>query len=124
MRFLFVALAVAVALLYFTVGLRFGYVTLTPTHLLNAQGENRYAFEVYDEGKSVGVRGTCSVRSGKATLRLLDPRGTQVAGQTCPKGEWSLSLMGGGQPGIYRLSVEFDRYSGTMDLKEVRREGR
>jgi hypothetical protein len=120
-RFLFVALAVAVALLYFTVGLRFGYVTLTPTRLLNAQGENRYAFELYDDGRSVGVQGTCSVSGGQATLRLLDPRGTQVAGQTCARGNWSLSLLGGGQPGIYRLSVEFDRYTGVMDLKEARR---
>ena len=120
MRFLFVALAVAVALLYFTVGLRFGYVTLTPTHLLNAQGENKYAFELYEADKNVGVRGTCSVRSGKAVVRLLDPSGTQVAGQTCPKGEWSLNLLGGGKLGVYRLTVEFDRYSGTLDLKEAR----
>lgn len=121
MRFLFVALAVAVALLYFTFGLRFGYVTLTPTRLMNAQGENRYAFELYDADKEVGVRGSCAVSSGRAILRLYDPSNTQVAGQTCLKGNWTLNLMGGGETGDYRLTVEFDRYTGVMDLKEARK---
>ena len=120
MRLLILALAAALALLYFTFGLRLGYVTLTPTQLLNAQGQNRYSFELYEDGKHVGVRGTCTVRGGHATLRLLDPAGTQVAGQSCPKGTWSLRLMGGGQPGMYQLIVDLDRYSGTLDLKELR----
>lgn len=120
MRLLMLALAAAVALLYFTSGLRLGYVTLTPTQLLNAQGQNRYAFELYEDGKHVGVRGTCTVRSGRATLRLLDPAGTQIAGQSCPRGEWSLRLAGGGQPGMYQLIVDLDRYSGKLDLKELR----
>lgn len=120
MRILLLALVAAVALLYFTLGLRFGYVTLTPTQLLNAQGQNSYTFELYDEGKSVGVTGTCAVRGGQATLRLLDPSGTQVAGQSCPKGQWSLRLLGGGQPGRYRLLVNFDHYSGTLELRETR----
>lgn len=121
MRFLLLALVAAVLLLYFTFGLRFGYVTLTPTHLLNAQGKNQYAFELYEDGQSVGVTGTCTVRSGQATLRLLDPSGTQVAGQSCPKGTWSLSLIGHGQPGMYRLIVEFDHYTGTLNIQETRR---
>ena len=120
MRYLIVALALAVALLYVTFGLRFGYVTLTPTQMLNAQGQNRYSFELYEDGKNVGVRGTCTARSGRATLRLLDPSGTQIAGQSCPKGEWSLRLLGGGQPGFYQLVVDLDRYTGTLDLSEVR----
>ncbi|WP_034384684.1 hypothetical protein [Deinococcus sp. YIM 77859] len=120
MRFLLLALVAAVLLLYLTFGLRFGYVTLTPTHLLNAQGENHYTFELYEPNQKVGVTGTCAVRSGQATLRLLDPSGTQVAGQSCPKGTWSLSLLGQGEPGIYRLVVAFDHYTGTLNLQETR----
>lgn len=120
MRFLLLALVAAVALLYFTFGLRLGYVTLTPTHLLNAQGQNSYAYSLFEDGKSVGVRGTCTVSSGRATLRLVDPSGTQVAGQECPPGRWSVSLVGSGHPGVYRLYVEFNHYTGTLDLDEVR----
>ncbi|EYB69452.1 hypothetical protein DEIPH_ctg006orf0017 [Deinococcus phoenicis] len=120
MRFLMLALVAAVALLYFTFGLRLGYVTLTPTHMLNAQGQNRYTFQLYEGGKSVGVQGTCAVTSGRATLRLLDPGGTQVAGQSCPKGKWSLKLLGSGETGSYRLIVDLDHYTGTLDLKETR----
>ncbi|WP_232472163.1 hypothetical protein [Deinococcus sp. DB0503] len=119
-RFLLLALVAALLLLYFTFGLRFGYVTLTPTHLLNAQGQNQYAFELYEDGKAVGVTGTCSGRSGQVTLRLLDPSGTEVAGQSCPPGTWSLNLLGGGHPGIYRLIVDFKHYTGTLSLKETR----
>ncbi|MEW6422255.1 MAG: hypothetical protein AB1511_11110 [Deinococcota bacterium] len=120
MRFLLLALVAALLLLYFTFGLRFGYVTLTPTRLLNAQGQNQYAFDLYEENKTVGVTGTCSGRSGQVTLRLLDPSGTQVAGQSCPPGTWSLSLLGSGHLGVYRLIVDFKHYTGTLDLKEMR----
>lgn len=120
MRYLLLALVAAVVLLYFTLGLRLGYVTLMPTHLLNAQGQNAYAYRLYEAGKSVGVRGTCTVRDGRATLRLLDPSGTQVAGQACPPGTWSVALSGSGSPGIYRLVVDFNHYTGTLDLNEVR----
>jgi len=120
MRLLMLALVAAVTLLYFTLGLRLGYVTLTPTHLVNAQGQNRYSFQLYEDGQHVGVRGTCAVRSGQTTLRLLDPVGTQVAGQECPPGRWSVSLVGSGYPGVYRLYVDFNHYTGTLDLDEVR----
>ncbi|GAA5514841.1 hypothetical protein Dcar01_03602 [Deinococcus carri] len=120
MRLLLLALAAAVLLLYVTFGLRLGYVTLTPTQLLNAQGQNRYTFQLYEDGKSVGVTGTCTARSGHATLRLLAPDGTQIAGQSCPRGTWSLNLRGSGQPGLYRLLVDFDHYTGTMNLTETR----
>lgn len=120
MRYLLLALAAAAALLYFTLGLRLGYVTLMPTHLLNAQGQNKYAYRLYEDSKSVGVRGTCTARTGRATLRLLDPSGTQVAGQACPPGTWSVSLTGSGRPGIYHLVVDFNHYTGTLNLDEVR----
>lgn len=124
MRLLLTALAAALALLYVTLGLRFGYVTLTPTWLLNAQGQNRYVLQVYEEGQRVGYRGRCEVQSGRAVLRLLGPDGRQLAGRTCQKvgdrHEWTLHLVGGGQPGQYQLVVDFDAYSGLLDLSETR----
>lgn len=124
MRLLLIALVAALALLYVTLGLRFGYVTLTPTWLVNAQGQNRYTLEVYEEGQRVGYRGRCEVQSGRAVLRLLAPDGRQIVGRTCQKmndrGDWALHLVGGGQPGRYQLVVDFDAYTGLLDLSETR----
>ena len=86
MRLLLVALALVMTLLYFTFGLRVGYVTLMPTYLFNATGVNRYSYEIYDEEQKVGIGGSCKVSSGQAVFRLLDASGSQVAGQACPKG--------------------------------------
>ena len=124
MRLLLIALVAALALLYVTLGLRFGYVTLTPTWLVNAQGQNRYTLEVYEEGQRVGYRGRCEVQSGRAVLRLLAPDGRQIVGRTCQKvgdrGDWTLHLVGGRQPGRYQLVVDFDAYTGLLDLSETR----
>lgn len=115
-----VAVVAAVALLYFTIGIRLGFVTLSPTYLFNAQGHNSYSFETYEDTQAVGVTGTCRVRKGRAVLRLIDPSGNQVAGRTCPRGFYTLELMGKGQQGFYRLEIDFEHFSGVMDLKETR----
>ncbi len=120
MRLLLAALALVLTLMYFTFGLRFGYVTLTPTYMLNATGESRYGFMTYDDNQSVGVRGTCDVRKGSVTVRLLDPGGTQVAGQVCPKGTWGLAAMGKGRQGTYELVLEYKDFTGTIDVNETR----
>ncbi|WP_019009455.1 hypothetical protein [Deinococcus aquatilis] len=124
MRFLLVVLVLVLGLVYFFFGLRLGYVTLTPTRMVNAQGENNYVFDVFEPGQSVGVSGTCSTSSGRAVLRLFDPRGTQIAGQACPKGQWALQVLGKGDSGKYRLNVEFDHFTGVIDLKESRNSAR
>lgn len=120
MRLLLLILAAALAAMYLTFGLRFGYVTLTPTYLFNASGENSYSLQIYDSGQKVGMRGRCEGNSGTVTLRLVDPKGTQVAGQSCPAGKYSLNLMAEGQPGIYKLHVTFDKFSGMLDITEAR----
>lgn len=120
MRLLIVALALVLTLMYFTFGLRFGYVTLVPTYLFNATGSNNYAYQLYEDRQNVGVRGTCKVRHGTATFRLLDSRGTQVAGQVCPKGDWGLNVMVEGNTGQYRLEVQFEKFTGVIDVKETR----
>ena len=121
MRLLVVALALVLTLMYFTFGLRFGYVTLTPTYMFGASGTNRYTYQIYEPNQTVGVEGSCTVRSGEVTLRLLDPKGSQVAGQSCPKGSWGLKLVATGDPGRYTLEIEMRKFSGVMDLKETRK---
>ncbi|MFB9994342.1 hypothetical protein ACFFLM_20500 [Deinococcus oregonensis] len=124
MRFLLVVLVLVLGLVYFFFGLRFGYVTLTPTQMLNAQGENNYTFEVFEPGQSVGVTGTCRTSGGRAVLRLYDPKGTQIAGQACPKGQWTLQVMGKGDSGAYRLNVQLDHFTGVLKLNETRNSAR
>ncbi len=121
MRLLVVVLLLALAALYLTFGLRVGYVTLTPTYMFNATGENRYAFRVYDQNQQIGVRGSCKVSSGKATFRLRDPKGTQIAGQVCPQGQWGLNVLGTGDAGNYELTIDLEKFSGTIDVKEARK---
>lgn len=120
MRLLVVALALVLTLVYFTFGLRLGYVTLTPTYMFNATGTNHYSFEAYEPGQIVGVRGSCDVRSGSAVFRLLNERGEQVAGQSCPKGTWSLTVQAPGDVGRYFLNIDLDKFSGKIDVQEAR----
>lgn len=120
MRLLLLALVAVLGVVYATVGLRLGYLTLTETQMLHASGTNTYHFRTLEARQRVGVTGSCRVRSGTATLRLYDPSGTQVAGQRCQKGSWSLSVMAGGREGDYTLNVELDRYTGSLNLKETR----
>ena len=119
MRYILAVLVLTLATLYFTVGLRLGSPTLTETYLLNATGTNTYTYATTDNRQRVGVTGACRVRSGAATVRLLAPDGTQIAGQTCREGEWSLNVLGGGQPGTYRVTVDFERYTGRLNLQET-----
>lgn len=120
MRLLVLVLILALAAVYFTIGLRFGYVTLTPTYMWNATGQNSYAFRTLEADQSVGVKGSCQVRSGQAIVRLYDPKGGQVAGQSCQKGKWALNITGTGAAGNYRLVVDLNKFSGVLDLEEVR----
>lgn len=120
MRLLIAALALVLTLMYFTFGLRFGYVTLTPTYMLNATGESRYGFNAFEDNQTVGVRGLCDVRRGNVTVRLLDPGSTQVAGQVCPKGKWALNALGKGRNGTYELVLEYKDFTGIIDISEAR----
>ncbi|MDV6373853.1 hypothetical protein [Deinococcus arenicola] len=120
MRVFVVVVLLALATLYFTLGLRLGYLILTPTYMWNATGMNHYTFRVFDENQSVGVRGSCTVKSGKATFRLINSSGTQIAGQVCPRGKWGLNVMGSGDTGHYRLNIRLEKFTGTINIKEAR----
>lgn len=113
-------MALVLTLMYFTFGLRFGYVTLTPTYLFNASGTNRYSFQIYDEKQKVGVEGSCKVSRGQAVFRLTDSKGVQVAGQVCPKGAWGLKMLATGDVGRYILEIDLQKFTGTIDIRETR----
>lgn len=121
MRYLLPALALVVALLYFTIGLRVGYITLTPTAMWNATGENTYTLRTVVNGQRAGMTGYCEVQSGTATIRLFEQGGRQVAGQVCSGSgkRWTLNAMGQGPAGLYRLTVSFDKFTGKIALKET-----
>ncbi len=121
MRFLIallLILAAVVGLTYTFGGIKLGLVTITPTRLWNAQGENSYAY--LNGGAGVQVTGECKSKSGLAILRLTDPDGLQVAGQQCPKGAWSINMAGKGKIGSYRLSIAYLDYTGSLDLNVAR----
>ncbi|MFC6590887.1 hypothetical protein ACFP81_01780 [Deinococcus lacus] len=122
MRVTLAFLALIIAGLYFTVGVRLGMVTLMPVQMFNAEGISNYKFSVPDSKGRVGVKGTCSVSSGKATLVLLDPKGHPLGGAECIRSAqpWAINLMGGGQTGNYTLQINYQKFSGKIDLKEQR----
>ena len=115
MRVVLAVLAVALAVLYFTLGVRVGAATLTPLYLLNAQGQSKYPFRTYQTGK-LTITGSCQGQGGQATLRLLAPDGTELSAVLCRKGNWSLDLNGSGEPGTYLLSVDYQHYTGRLEL--------
>ncbi|WP_245528308.1 hypothetical protein [Deinococcus maricopensis] len=108
------------ALAYFTAGVRLGFVTLMPTYMLNAKGTAEYTYRAYNTDDQVGVSGECRNVEGKATLRLYAPDGRQIDGRTCPEGTWTLQLLSNGQQGYYRLYIEYDHFTGVLNLKEKR----
>ena len=123
MRYLLMALGLLLALLYFTVGVCVGYVTLTRTYLWNTTGQNTYTFRTLEDGQRVGVTGSCQVKSGTATIRLFNSSGTQVDGRICTPAPqpWALEVMGAGPAGLYRLTVDFQKFTGNIDLRETLR---
>ena len=122
MRWALLTLILAIATLAYFFGLRFGYLTLTPTWMYNAQGENSYAYRVYSTDGQIILTGTCDTKAGQATFRLFAPNGRYLGGQTCPKGQYNVRLKGGGEIGDYRLAVQLDRYTGKLELNEQRSE--
>lgn len=125
MRYLIPALLILAALWYFTTGVRLGMVTYTPTIMFNANGKSTYTVRAAEERQQVGIAGTCKVTSGVATIRLLSPGGTQVAGQACERapngqaGNWSVNLLGSGNAGLYKVVLEYKNFSGQLELNEV-----
>ena len=118
MRVFLAILALALAALYFTIGVRLGYATMTPLYLINAQGESRYPFRVYpDSGlANLSITGRCVGNKGSATLRFLAPDKTELSAVRCPPGNWTLDMSSNGTPGIYTLSVDYQHYTGRLEL--------
>lgn len=121
MRYVLLILLAAVAALYFTLGIRIGLLNLTDTYLFNATGQSSYKYRTHESDQHIALTGTCDVRRGKVTLRFMDPKGTQLAGQECSTaGKFSLSLTGGGQAGDYTLIANYKNFSGHIKLDETR----
>ncbi|MFC4455704.1 hypothetical protein [Deinococcus sonorensis] len=114
-----ILLVVLAATLYFTGGIRLGMVTVMPTWLVNAQGASEYSYRMAGDSVPVQVKGTCNGKSGRIVLRLRDPAGNQVGGQECVRGDWAINLQGHNDPGSYRLTLEYDHFTGRVDVRHV-----
>lgn len=121
MRYVILVVLAALAAWYFTTGIRLGIVTGGTVTMFNANGTSKYPFKTDGPNQQVGVTGSCNVQKGSITLRLLDSRGTQVAGQQCPKGNWSFNLMSSGEVGEYNVEVQYHAFTGKLTLNETRK---
>lgn len=121
MQVILVVLALIVGGLYFTVGLRAGLVTMMPTQMIAAKGEGNYTFRITEEGNRVGVKGTCTATKGSANFYMTDPQGRVQQSASCQPGQtWGINLMAGSSPGLYKLRVEYNNFSGKIDIAERR----
>lgn len=121
MRYILGVIVVILVGLYFTIGIRAGYLTLTPVMFVNANGTNSYQFRTLEDGQKVGLQGKCTVRSGSAVVSIFDTSGGQVGAQACnQKGTFGLNLMAGGPVGNYTIKVVFKNFNGDMELEEIR----
>ena len=124
MQVLLALLALVVGGLYFTVGLRLGAVTMMPTQMYAAKGESTYSFRTTEQGNRVGVSGTCTATNGSANFYMLGADGAVQQSASCVPGQpWAINLMAGGRPGFYRLKVEYNNFSGKIDVTEKRAGG-
>ena len=121
MRVFLAVLALALVAVYFTMGVRVGYATMTPLYLVNAQGQSQYPFRVFDDSASakLTITGRCVGNSGNATLRFLAPDQTELSAVRCPPGNWTLEMSTDGKPGIYTLNVTYQHYTGRLELNAV-----
>ena len=119
MRYILGALVIALTIMYFTVGVRVGYVTLMPTYMWNATGLNEYAYRTLEDRQQVTFTGKCNVKSGTATLGLYAPDGSLISGQACRKGNWSLNMTGGGRAGAYHLKIDLSKFTGNIEVNQA-----
>ena len=120
MRYALPILLLLAAAWYFTTGIRVGLVTFTPATMINANGKSQYKIRAYEEKQQVGLTGTCTVKSGRATIRLNRPDGTSVAGQECQTGgPWSINVRSQGAAGFYTASVEYNNFNGKIELNTI-----
>ncbi len=121
MRYILLILLVALAALYFTIGIRIGVLNLSDVYLFNANGGSSFSFRTFDTDQNVRLSGVCDVKRGEVTLRFTNPAGQQVASAMCnTPGKYGLDLAGGGVTGIYTLKVEYKHFSGHLKLDESR----
>lgn len=121
MRWFLAILVLGLAALAYFFGLRLGYVSLTPTYMFNAQGVNNYTYRTFDATARLILTGRCETRSGQVALRLFSPSGRQLASALCTEGNtFALNLQGGGEIGFYKLTVDFDRFTGVIEINENR----
>lgn len=121
MRYVLLILLAALVALYFTIGIRIGVLNLSDVYLFNATGKGSYPYRTFDTDQNVRLLGVCDVKKGEVTLRFINPNGQQTSGVTCNQpGKFSVDLRGGGVTGVYKLQVEYNKFSGHLKLNESR----
>lgn len=120
MRDILIILAIGVTILYFTIGIRIGYLTEVATQYIHANGTNKYSIRVWEENHSVGISGPCDTSAGTMTVALYNPQRQLVQSQTCKTGKKYINLVKNGSTGFYMIEVTFKDYSGNVNLKLAR----
>ncbi len=108
----------AFAVLYATIGVRFGFLPDLPMTYWNAEGTNSYPVSIRLTNASITINLDGVVNSGRTVVTLAGANGVIV---------WQRKLEPGrvfqesqtipiGQPGFYSMNVQFERSSGRLNL--------
>jgi hypothetical protein len=108
----------AFAVLYATIGVRFGFLPDIPMTYWNAEGTNTYPISIRLTNATITIKLDATINSGRTTVNLigsngviawqrkLEPGRTYQESQTIPIA----------QPGFYNMVVQFERSSGRLNL--------
>ena len=118
MRFILLVILLAFAILYATIGVRFGFLPDIPMSYWNAEGTNTYPISVRINNASVDVSLDATINQGRTVVDLIAPNGVII---------WQRRLEAGRiyqetqrlpvvDAGFYRMVVQFERSSGRLNL--------
>lgn len=119
MRVLLVLLAGAVLALYLTIGVRIGFLTVTPAWLWNANGTNAYTVAVRAERSRIVLDVDTAVRGGQADMQLVGPGGAAVwrasvaSGRNIVRRSFTLQAPSLGE---YRFRVNYLGTTGQLNV--------
>jgi hypothetical protein len=117
-RVVIVLIILLVVALYFTIGIRIGFLFTTPVYLINAEGVNHYYVNSEPSNPAVVVFGECSGQAGLMRLQLFDPAHHLVSSQRCGLGNANVSMRAPNPaPGTYELRVSMLHYNGNANLE-------
>lgn len=118
MRFILLVILLAFAILYATIGVRFGFLPDIPMSYWNAEGTNTYPISVRINNASINVNLDATINQGRTVIDLIAPNGVIIWQRKLEAGRvyQETQRLSVADAGFYRMVVQFERSSGRLNL--------